>query len=195
MMKIKIPVLCSLFLALGCGGNKEADQRSNIFALREMSELATVEYTLSKVVKASDNGTWFKVGRRKIALSIQAYVKAGIDLGAIKDEQVLVENNKIVIQLPHARLITLNIPPEEIKEEVEETGFFRDGFKNDEKENLLAQAEQSIRKSVDSLGILKTAEDNAVNFIGNFLKRLGYKEVLVTFDDINQYKKPLPQKG
>lgn len=160
-----------------------------------MSDLATVEYTLSKVVKASDNGTWFKMGHRKIALSVQAYVKAGIDMGAIKEEQVLIEQDKIIIQLPHARLITLNIPPEEIKEEVESTGFFRDGFNNSEKEELLAQAEQNIRKSVDSLGILKTAEDNAVYFISNFLKRLGFTDVTVTFEDIGQFKKINPKKG
>ncbi len=178
----------------GCAGKPAADRQTQVFALREMSDLATVEYTLSKVVKANDNGTWFKMGQRKIALSVQAYVKAGIDLGAINKEQVMINQNKIVLQLPRARLITLNIPPEEIKEEVESTGFFRDGFTNSEKEELLSQAEQSIRKSVDSLGILKTAEDNAVFFIGNFLKRLGFTEVELTFDDINKFRNINPKK-
>lgn len=177
--------------ALAACGSKTADQqRADVFAFREMSELATVEYTVSKVVKANDNGTWFKVGSRKILISVQAYLKAGIDLKQVKDEDVLIEGKNITIKLPHAKLISLNIPPEEIKEEVEETGFFRDGFKNNEKQDLLAQAEQNIRQSVDSLGILNTAEENARLFIGNFVKQLGYEKVTITFEELKIPGKP-----
>jgi hypothetical protein len=182
--------ICFLCLALAaCGGKSEKDRKAEIFAFKDMSELATVEYTISKVVKASDNGSWFKMGKRKIVLSVQGYVKAGIDLSQVKEDQVFIEGKKVVIQLPRAKLINLNIPPEEIKEEVEETGFFRDGFKNEEKQDLLQQAENNIRKSVDSMGILKTAEENAQLFIGNFIKRLGYEDVTITFDDIKKFKK------
>jgi Protein of unknown function (DUF4230) len=194
LLKFIYLALPAALLMAGCSRKKTDDRRNDVFALREMSDLATVEYTVSKVVKASDGATWFKVGKRKIALSVQAYIKAGIDLGAIKDEQVIIEKNKIIIQLPRARLISLNIPPEEIREEVEETGFFRDGFTNTEKEDLLTQAEHDIRGRVDSLGVLKTAEDNALFFIGNFVKRLGYTDVTITFDDINRFKKQQPQK-
>jgi hypothetical protein len=121
-------------------------------------------------------------------MSVMAYLKAGIDLEQIKDEDLLIEGKKIVVKLPRAKLISLNLPPEEIKEEDQKTGFFRDGFNNAEKIELLSQAENSIRNSVDSLGILKKAEENAVFFIGKFIKRLGYEDVTITFD-------PLPRSN
>jgi Protein of unknown function (DUF4230) len=180
MYKI-IPLLVFLFL-LGCTAKISDRERKEIFAFREMGDLTTVEYTLSKVVKATDHGTWFKLGQRKIIMSVVAYAKAGIDMESIKEENIFLKNGAITIQLPHAKLISLNIPPEEIKEELTETGFWRDGFKTEEKNNLLIQAEQSVRKSIDSLGILAKAEENARFLITNYVKRLGYKEVAITFD-------------
>jgi hypothetical protein len=189
-MRPKLLHIIAFFALLaGCSGKSDKEKRNEIFAFRDMSELATVEYTISKVVKANDGDTWYKFGKRKIVLSVQGYVKAGIDLSQVKEDQVVIEGKNVIIQLPRARLINLSIPPEEIKEEVEETGFFRDGFKNEEKQDLLAQAENNIRRSVDSMGILKTAEENAQLFIGNFVKRLGYENVTVTFDDIKKLKK------
>jgi hypothetical protein len=192
MQKIIIALL-SIFL-LSCNNKSKEQQRKEIFTFREMSDLATVEYTLSKVVKANDNATWYKLGKRKIIMSVMAYAKAGIDLSQIKDENILVSDDAVTIQIPHAKLINLNIPPEEIKEEMSETSLFRQGFDNNEKNDLLIQAENSIRHSIDSLGILKKAEDNAQLFLGNFIKRLGYKKVTITFDNIKA-PNPIPNKG
>jgi Protein of unknown function (DUF4230) len=188
-------IIATLFLLLfSCNNKSKEQQRKEIFAFKEMSDLATVEYTLSKVVKANDNATWYKLGKRKIIMSVMAYAKAGIDLSQIKDEQVVINNDGIIIQLPKAKLIYLNIPPEEIKEEMAATGLFRQGFDNNEKNELLIQAENSIRHSIDSLGILKKAEDNAQLFISNFVKRLGYKNVIITFEDIKATN-PTIKKG
>jgi hypothetical protein len=181
-MKKIIP--CFLFLLLaGCRSKLSEPEKKMIFAFREMSDLATVEYTLSKVVKASDNATWYKFGDRKILMSVVAYVKAGVDLAAVKEENAELKKDNISILLPHAKIISLNIPPEEIREETQQTDFFRDRFKNEEKNALLIQAENEIRGSVDSLGILKTAEENTKLFLENFIRRLGYKNVTIRFDE------------
>jgi Protein of unknown function (DUF4230) len=182
MQKIYFSLLVTLLLS--CNTKDNLKSRKEIFAFKEMSDVATVEYTLSKVVKANDNSTWYKFGNRKIVMSVMAYAKAGIDLSAVTDEKVTITNNNVNIVLPHAKLINLNIPPEEIKEETTDVGTLRWQYNNDEKNSLLIQAEESIRKSIDSIGIIKKAEENATTFISNFIKRLGYNNVTISFDSI-----------
>ncbi len=182
MQKIFISFL--IILLVGCSNKNDLKNRKEIFAFKEMSDVATVEYTLSKVVKANDNRNWYKLGNRKIVMSVVAYAKAGIDLSKVTNDKIIVNSNSVSVVLPHAKLINLNIPPEEIKEETTDVGTLRWQYTNEEKNSLLIQAEQSIRESIDSLGIIKKAEENATSFISNFIKRLGYNDVSITFDSI-----------
>jgi hypothetical protein len=185
-----VRILLLLFfvgLLYSCDQKLSEKERKEIFALKEMSDLTTVEYTLSKVIKANDNKTWFKIGDRQILMSVQAYAKAGIDLSLLREEQLSLTKSNIKIILPRAKLISLSIPPEEIRQEMENVSLLRHQFSNEEKNNLLVQAEQNIRSSIDSLGILKKAEKNAVVFIENFIKKLGHKNVTVVIDSTNQY--------
>jgi Protein of unknown function (DUF4230) len=173
-----------LLLQAGCG--KREERRQEILALRELSELATAEYTVTKIVRANDDKTWYKIGERKILISCEASIKAGIDLSKLSDEAISVSGKKIKIQLPHAQLISLNLPPEKMTVEYETTTLFRDKFSTADRDALLAQAESQIRSSIDSLGILQTAETNASLFISNFLRKSGYETIEIRYD-----KKPV----
>ncbi len=176
--RIFFVLLFAAFL-IGCNNKLTQKQRSEIFAFKEMSDMATVEYTMSKVVNANDNKTWYKIGDRKIYMSVMAYAKAGIDLSQVKETAIDKINGIINIQIPPAKLISLSLPPEDIKQEFTNVDPLRNAFTNEEKNALLIQAESSIRASLDSIGIIKKAESNAVFFIENFVKRLGYQKVNV----------------
>lgn len=169
-----------LIYLLGCG--KKTDQKPNIFSLREISDLATVEYTVTKVIKASDNGTWFKIGERKILMSCEAHIKAGIDMSAINEHSFKINEKNIEVTLPPPKIISFSIPPEGIKTEYEETGVFRDKFKAVDRDALAAQAEKQIRNSIESLGILQQAKANTALFVTNFLKRLGYENIIINYN-------------
>lgn len=182
---------CSFFMLLffiGCG--EKAKQKPNIFSLREMSDLATVEYTVTKIIKASDNKTWFKIGERKILMSCQAHIKAGIDMSAINEHSFQINGNVIAVSLPQPKIISFSIPPEGIKTEYEETGIFRDKFKAADRDALAVQAEKQIRNSVEALGILQQAKVNTSSFISNFLRRLGYQNISINYNG-KQYANPL----
>lgn len=181
--------VCMLLLFVSCRSKSLPEQKQDILALKEMNDLATAEYTITKVVKASDNQTWFKLGRRKILISCQASIKAGIDLSGIKETDIEILDKQVTLYLPSARIITLNIPPENIKVEHQDLGFWRDKFSNEEQNGLMIQAEQSIRHAADSLGIIQSAEGNAKAFIGSFLKRLGYEQINIEFGPKPKTKK------
>lgn len=178
-MRISALILLVVFL-VSCSKEKKVNE---VFALREMSELATVEYIVTKIIRASDDQTWYKIGDRKILMSCEASVKAGIDMTAIRKENISIEGKSISLVLPKAHLISINIRPEDVKVEYEETGLFRDNFSAAERDQLMSQGQAQISKSVDSLGVLQTAETNASIFISNYLKQLGYNRIHIRFSN------------
>jgi hypothetical protein len=180
MNKILVSILfCTLLIS--CNTQTISEQKKEILGLREMNALATAEYTITKVVKANDNQTWFKVGDRKILLSCTGTIKAGIDLSQLTENDVIINKKELSLQLQPAKIISLSIPPELIKLEFQQVGFWRDKFTNAEQNELMAQAETQIRQVADSIGILKTAQANATQFISNFLNRLGYSTININY--------------
>ena len=64
-----------LFLAVlaaaGCSGDPEVREmvQREVEAISQMKQLGLVEYRVRKIVKAEDEGAWYKIGDRKILLS------------------------------------------------------------------------------------------------------------------------------
>ena len=164
---------------------QQAKQRglpSTILAIQQTGKLATAEYTLTKIIRASDNQTWYKVGDRKLLMSCEAHLKAGVDLQQIDKNNFDVEADSIMnVVLPHAQLFNIGIPPNRIQVAYQDVDVLRDPFSVAEREQLLVQAERQIKGLTDSLGILKTAETNAVIYLQHLLQQAGYKQVNVTF--------------
>lgn len=174
--------LLLLLITSGCG-NKQKSENQVLFSLKEMGDLATVEYTVTKIIKANDNKTWFKLGERKILMSCEAHIKAGIDMSVISPKNFIIIEKDIELKLPLPKVISVSMPAETIKVEYQDISFFRDPFKAAERDQLASQAETQIRNSIDSLGILEQAKVNASLFINDLLGRLGYENIKITYDD------------
>ncbi len=169
------------FVAAACTSKEPIPQGPDILALKEISDLATVEYTITKIIKANDNKTWFKVGNRKILMSCEGTIKAGVDLSLLTKDDFVINDTSINLRLPPPKIISLNIPPEKIKVEYQEIGVFRDPFKTQERDELAAQAENQIKNSLNELGILEQAKANTSLFVSNFLHQLGYRNIIITY--------------
>jgi len=171
--------LLTILSVLSC--QRKPDPKDMVLQLRELNELATVEYTVSKIVKASDDQTWYKFGDRKILMSCRATIKAGIDLNGLQAEDIIVDGESISLELPDAQIFSVNLRPEDIRTEYEEVGIFRSEFSAAERNQLMAQGEAQIRRQAASTDILRSAETQASLLLGNFLRSLGYKEVKIRF--------------
>lgn len=178
----QVILLLFAFTIAACAGEKQPPPQT-ILALKEMNELVSVEYVVNKIIKASDDKTWYKFGDRKILMTCEATLKAGIDLSKIDDTKTQIEGKSIHLILPHATLFSVNIQPEHIKVAYEDISVFRSAFSAQEKNELAIQAETQIRASADSLGILQTAETNASLFVSNFLRQLGYEQINIRFGE------------
>lgn len=173
-----------LCILQGCSrvGSEEA-LTQEIASISSMKELGLVEYRVRKIIKADDQGEWYKIGDRKILLSCTAYLKAGIDLSLFSAEDITADRSsgKVTITLPHARLLSLSMPASEIRQEYDQVTLLRSGFTVQERNALLRQGERQIRASVPSLGILQKAEENARKFFESTFYGLGFQTVEVIF--------------
>ena len=177
-------LLAGLMCLQGCGHRRqEAALRQEIEAISSMKELGLVEYRVRKIIKADDQGDWYKIGDRKILMSCTAYLKAGIDLSSFSEEDVAVDRKegRITVTLPHATLLSLDIPPSEIRQEYDQVTLLRSDFSAKERNNLLRQGERQIRASVASLGILPKAEENARKFFESVFYKMGFTTVEIVF--------------
>lgn len=172
---------CLAICSFNCSSKQEPTKMQQVLGLQKMSDLATAEYVVTKIIKASDNKTWYKVGDRKILMSCKASLVAGIDLSRLTEKDIKIDGENISLTLPHAKLIYINIKPEDIQTVFQEVSLFRTNFSSQEKDDLAAQAEKQIKESADSLGIFVTAETNASLFINNFLQKEGFKNINVNF--------------
>ncbi len=152
--------------------------------MSDVAELGSVEYTVTKVVKASDDKSWYKVGDRKILFDCTAYLKAGIDMSKFDATKVQVNEEKksVVVTLPKAELLAFNMPPEKAKLVYENVSTFRSNFSAADRNHLLQLGEKNIREDVPNLGILKDAEKNASDFFKALLGQLGFEIITVKFE-------------
>lgn len=181
----------TLLLVLGVSCQNRQERVQEVLAIREMGELATTEYTITKIVKANDNQTWYKIGDRKILIEVEATLKAGIDLQSLTTKDVTINGKKIDILLPAPKLISMQIPPGKIHVAYEEVGLLRTGFDNAERDALIAQAEKQINAAIPATGILNTTEQNTRKVMTAFLEKLGYEQINISFGN-NSLNTPAP---
>ena len=177
-----------LFLLLTLPGCRESAAvedtvQREIEAITAMKQLSLVEYRVSKIIKADDEGAWYKIGERKILLSCTAYLKAGIDLATFGPDDVDVDwtGKRVSVTIPHATLLSLDMPASEIRQEYDHVTMLRQSFTAEERNALLRQGEKQIRDSVPSLGILEKADENARRFFESVFQKMGFESVEVSF--------------
>lgn len=149
--------------------------------LKDLAELATVEYSVTKIVSYKDVA-WY--GDRKILFETAATVKAGIDLNELTDQDIKQENDlTVTISLPAPKILLFNMKPEQMREIFNESGILRSNFSNEEKDGLLSQGEKDIRAKVGQMDILQRAARNARILVESWLKKMGFEAVHVVFKD------------
>ena len=180
----KLFVITAVMWCCSCGNSLEQRAKERLGTLTEMAELGTVEYTITKIIKASDKA-FYTIGDRKILFSCSATMKAGIDLAGFSAENISVNSKtkEVTIQLPKPKVLAFNMPPEQAKLEYEKIGALRFDFTAEERNNLLRQGEEAIMADAENLGILADAERNAQMFFEAMLSQVGFEKINVVFNE------------
>lgn len=189
MIKSKLILLSFALLTSVTSCQKES--LSDKFQQRKQTiscaELGSIECKVRKVVKADDKADWYKFGDRKILFECCGTVKAGIDLGSpesIKVENINESDKSITLTLPAAKILSINLNPEDTKLVYEKVALTRFNFDNVERNSLLKQGETAIIEDfAKEKDILKQAEKNCSSFFTSMLGQIGFKNIQIKFKE------------
>ena len=162
-----------------------------VMQIQQCSRLYTTEVKVHKIVTHDDvvrlkgkvmNQPFsipLPLGDRKIAIPMDATLKAYIDFSEFDDRSIERNGDKITILLPDPKVVMTSskINRNEVKEYV---GLTRSYFTDKELASYEQQGRQSILNSVSQLGIKQTAQENAARVLVPMLTEMGYKEENVT---------------
>ncbi len=145
--------------------------------IRLVAELTTVEMVeYTTVVKGDDRGWLNWAAGDRIEMFAVARIGAGVDLDAIGEGDLLVDEGKVVLRLPPAKLTYVSVDNEATHVYNRDTGVFTKGNPDLERSARLA-AEELLTAQAIKQGILQTAEERAVNVLRDLIVSLGYTDV------------------
>lgn len=181
-IKFSILMCFISYFCLSCSPSLEDLAKEKMSTMSAMAELGTVEYTITKIIKATDEA-YYTIGERKILFSCSATMKAGIDLSEFSVDNVEIDEGTktINIMLPAPKVLAFNMPPEKAKLEYQKVGMFRFDFTAEERNKLLVQGEEAILNDVANLGILNDAQKNAKLFFEAMLSQVGFEKINIQF--------------
>ena len=192
-----------LLLLTACGGNKEKTEARvetldtipmMVMQIQKCSKLYTAEYHLHKIVTHDDQmklkGTFlaqeFNItlpfGNRRIAIPMDATLKAYVDFSEFSKKNIRRRGNKIEVVLPDPKvqLTSSKIDHQEIKKQV---SILRGNFTDEEMANYEKQGRAAILNDIPKLGIIGMAQESAANTLIPMIMQLGYqeKDITITF--------------
>ena len=145
--------------------------------IRLVAELTTVEMVeYTTVVKGDDRGWLNWAAGDRIEMFAVARIGAGVDLDAIEEGDLLVEEGRVVLRLPAAKLTYVSVDNEATHVYNRDTGVFTKGNPDLERSARLAAEELLTAQAIEQ-GILEMAEQRAVSILTDLIISLGYTEV------------------
>jgi len=147
--------------------------------VRQLNQLASVQYTIQKVVAIREQKQ--PVGSESILLILQASVEARIDLAALRPEDVSVgSNGGIVIRLPHAQILHVSVDEKQTKVWDRQKTWWTPWipYSLDLEQRARLAGLEEVKQAALEVGILRQAESNAMTSIRGLLGLVGVKAVV-----------------
>ncbi len=192
-------------LALGsCSQRKEADAEAAaaaidtvpmlIMQVQKCSRLYTAEYSIHKIVTYDDivrlKGSVLKrdfnirlpLGDRKIAIPMDAKLKAYIDFSGFSERNVERRGKKITVILPDPKVVLTSTKVDHANTK-EFVSLTRSRFSDAEMADLERQGRAAIIASIPNLGIIESARASAARVLIPMVEQMGYAEgdITITF--------------
>ena len=192
-------------LALGsCSQRKEADAEAAaaaidtvpmlIMQVQKCSRLYTAEYSIHKIVTYDDivrlKGSVLKrdfnirlpLGDRKIAIPMDAKLKAYIDFSGFSERNVERRGKKIIVILPDPKVVLTSTKVDHANTK-EFVSLTRSRFSDAEMADLERQGRAAIIASIPNLGIIESARASAARVLIPMVEQMGYAEgdITITF--------------
>ena len=198
---VSILMLSVVMMLMACGQKTESEKPSEsvvidtipqmVMQIQQCSRLYTTEVKVHKIVTHDDvvrlKGNLMSkqfniplpLGDRKIAIPMDATLKAYIDFSEFDETSIERDGDKITILLPDPQVVLTSskINQKEVKEYV---GLVRAHFSDSELSNYEQQGRQAIINSIPEMNIIETAQANAARVLVPMIVQMGYREENIT---------------
>lgn len=156
--------------------SRTVDTPAVLKQIQSLQELATVKYTLQKVIGLEEEKVPF--GSESVLMVVMAHVKAGVDLQALTPRDVQISDTKqITLRLPPPKILDTYIDDKETKVYQRSKTWWTPWVPNNP--GLEQQARQaaleSIQLAASQSGILSNAQQNAQTALRAFLQTAGFE--------------------
>ena len=162
-----------------------------ITQIQKCSKLYTAEYRVHKIITHDDDlrlkgqlmnkafNLKVPLANRKIAIPMDAKIKAYIDFSEFSEQNIERSGDKITIILPDPQVVMTSskIDQKNVKQYV---GLTRANFSDEELTNYQKQGRDAIIKSIPEMGITETAQANAAKVLVPMLREMGFEEQNIT---------------
>ncbi|HYP07089.1 MAG TPA: DUF4230 domain-containing protein [Bryobacteraceae bacterium] len=176
-----VVILAAVFVVFWRPARKaDLDTRSVVTQVRQLNQLATVRYTVQKVIGLKEQKQ--PVGSESILLVMQARVEAGIDLSGLREQDVFRRGDgALVVRLPEAKILNVAVDEKETKvwDRVKTWWTPWVPYSIDLEQRARMEGLESVKQSALEMGILKNAERNAESSIRGLLGLAGIQNVVV----------------
>jgi hypothetical protein len=174
---LAVTALYYRYLALAGHGKivRTLDSSAVVQQIQQLSELVTVRYTIQKAIGLKEEKVPF--GSESVMMLVQAQALAGVDLAALRSNDVaVVPGNNVLIRLPAARLLHVFIDDKQTQVWDRSKTIFVSSNPQLE-QNARQAALESVRQAAVEAGILSNAQHNAETVVRGFLKSVGVESV------------------
>lgn len=204
-MRLQLILFSIFMLCCSCSRHKTEQETVTIdtipmmvMQIQKCSKLYTAEYKVHKIITHDDkmklNGSFMKkdfsinlpLGSRKIAIPMDATLKAYIDFANFNEDNVKKQGDKIEIILPdpHVTLTSTRINHDEIKQYVALT---RSRFSDEELSSYERQGREAIIKDIPSMGMMDMARESAARTLIPMIEQMGFEESNITISFRKHY--------
>jgi hypothetical protein len=151
-----------------------------LLEVQDLSNLETAAYSVEKIITAeSGQGPFGFLFGDRLILVAHGKIVAGIDLGKMKEGDILVDaDGRVEVTLPPAEILHVYLDNDESYIYDRDTGFI--GMNPALESEARKAAEQEILNAAVEDGILDIAQENAELYIERFILSLGFKVVEFT---------------
>lgn len=165
-----------------------------IMQVQKSAKLYTAEIKVHKIITHDDDlkikGSILQqdfdiplpLGSRKVAIPMDATVKAYIDFSEFSEKNVKRDGEKIEIILPdpQVELTSTRINHDDVKKHVP---LLRSNFSDKELADYSLQGRKAIVNDIPKMGVVKMAQESATRMLVPMLQQMGYEEnnITITF--------------
>ena len=172
-------------IVLATSSCKEEQRGLVIGKIQQASDLVVTEFVVDKVVfgRKEKNIFFVPINEASFLAYSRAKIKTGINLERIKEEDIIIEGEKITLYLPTIEVINFSYPPEDFVEDslVSNPKRFLNSINLEDQETFFRLAEMDIRAQLPYMGLVETSQNHARKLMFTLLKSFDFEEIFIHF--------------